>query len=240
MLLLGDCLELMRNIPNKSVDMILTDLPFNTTQAHWDKAIDLKKLWFHYRRIVKESSAIVLFCQQPFTSKLILAAEDIYRYSWVWEKNKASGFLSSKHRPLNNVEEIAVFGLKNPTYYPQMREGTKHTRSHHIRNKKAEVYAVMDNENFKDIDTNLYYPNRILKFAVEHKPQHPTQKPIPLLEYLIKTYSLDGETILDSCCGVGSTLLAAKNLNRKYIGIEIEESYYNIALEKLGLNVRVV
>lgn len=232
--LLGDCLELLRDIPNNSIDMIFTDLPFGTSAARWDTVLDLEKLFFHYRRIIKERSAIVLFCQQPFTTRLISSAIDIYRYSWIWRKNRSTGFLDAKRRPLNSYEEIAVFGLKSPSYYPQMREGKPHTRSHHIRNKKAEVYHDMNNENFKDHTTNLYYPDRILEFPIEIKPKHPTQKPISLLQYLIKTYTNEGDTVLDSCSGSGSTLVAAKLINRNYIGMELDENYYNMSVEWLN------
>lgn len=232
MLLLGDCLELMREIPNNSIDMIFTDLPYGTSPASFDTPLNLEKLWFHYKRIIKKNGAILLFCIQPFTSKLIMSNLEMYRYNWIWRKNKSTGFLDAKRRPLNSYEEIAVFG--NPPYYPQMREGKPHTRSHHIRNKKAEVYHEMDNENFKDHKTTLYYPDRILEFAVEHKPKHPTQKPIPLLQYLIKTYTNEGETVLDSCSGSGSTLMAAKLINRKYIGMELDENYYNMSMERLN------
>lgn len=224
----------MRDIQTRSVDAIITDLPFGTTKAHWDRIIDLDKLWFHYRRIIKEDGAIVLFCQQPFTTKLIGSAMDIYRYSWIWRKNKATGFLNAAIRPLNNIEEIAVFGLKNPNYYPQMRKGALHKNGKQAgkRKKVAQVYGdFADNGLYK---TDLYFPDRILEFANEQNPKHPTQKPQELLQYLIKTYTKEGELVLDSCCGSGSCLIAAKTLNRNFIGIELEREYFELATNELS------
>lgn len=228
---LGDCLEKMKEIDDKSIDLICVDLPFATTNASWDRMIPLNELWVQYERILKDRKPIVLFAAQPFTSKLIVSNPNWYKYSWIWKKNKSTGFLNAKHQPLRNTEDIVVFSSGKTVYNPQMRKGKEHIRGGKSKNTGGEIYNNFSNRT--ETVSDEYYPETVLEFNSESKPVHPTQKPIALMEYLIKTYSNEGDLILDCCAGSGSTLVAAKNLNRRYIGVEKEENYYNICKERL-------
>lgn len=227
----GDCLEIMKNIPDKSVDMVLCDLPFGVTQNSWDIVIPFDKLWNEYHRICKENAAIVLHCQQPFTSHLIISNEKHFKYCWVWYKHYARGFLNAKKQPLKNCEDIAVFYKKQCTYNPQMRKGKLCSKGN--SSKQRGCYG-----NYKPVKTvnDVYYPRTILDFAgcTNSELQHPTQKPVPLLEYLIKTYTNEGETVLDNCMGSGSTGVACVNTGRDFIGIELNEEYFNIAENRIN------
>ena len=226
----ADCLAALREIPSDSVDMILCDLPYGTTACKWDSVIPFDALWEHYERITKPRSAIVLTACQPFTSRLVMSNPDLFRYEWIWEKDNATGFLDAKRRPLNNYESVLVFSKKAPVYYPQMTEGKLHKRgSPHY--KPTEVYSAFTER--KLTKSNLYYPKRIIKFPVERKPSHPTQKPVALMEYLIRTYTLSGETVLDNCAGSGTTGVACMNLNRNFIGIELDREYFSIAEQRI-------
>lgn len=234
-LLCGDCLEVMKDIPNRSVDLILTDLPFNQTRNKWDCMIPLKPLWEQYNRIARENSAIVLFGQGLFTARLILSNERFYRYSLVWDKTSASGFLNAKKMPLRAHEDIVVFYKKLPTYNPQKTTGhpRKVSTARHKRNSvKTTNYGE---HRLTSYDSTERYPISILRFPKDTQKSalHPTQKPVALLEYLIRTYSNEGDVVLDSCAGSGSTLLAAKNTNRSYIGIEVLEEYFKVIKERL-------
>jgi site-specific DNA-methyltransferase (adenine-specific) len=229
---LGDCLDTMKQIDDQSIDMILCDLPYGTTQCKWDSVIPIMALWARYKRIVKKDGAIVLTCQQPFTSHLIMSAASIYRYNWVWRKSKATGFLDAKRRPLNNIEDIAVFSIGASRYFPQMTEGKAHKNGVNTRNKRVEVYnSFVDTPIY---ESNAYYPQRVIEFAVEQKPIHPTQKPVPLFEYLIRTYTNENDLVLDNCIGSGTTAIACINTNRRYIGIEKDEKYYEIANNRIA------
>lgn len=228
----GDCLEIMHNIPDKSIDMILCDLPYGMTNNKWDSVIPLEELWTHYKRIIKDNGAIVLFGCQPFTSKLILSNEKMFRYTLVWEKNKFSDFLNAKRKPLKIHEDICIFYKKQPTYNIQYIPGEPY-----ISWNKPDAVGRQTNYGkhkaniVKNDGTRL--PTTVLKFNRKERPQHPTQKPVDLCEWLIKTYSNEGDTILDNCMGVGTTGLACLNTNRNFIGIELDKKYFDIAYEKI-------
>lgn len=228
-LLHGDCLELMKDIPDGSIDMILCDLPYGTTRNKWDSIIPLEPLWEQYKRIIKDNGAIVLHSQQPFTSKLIMSNSKIYKYSWVWSKSQVSGFLNAKKQPLREHEDICVFYKKQCTYNPQMVKGKmqlKNTGGHSGNYNKFEAQPHYSDE---------YYPKTILDFPLRRfKGGHPTQKPVELAEYLIKTYTNEGETVLDNCMGSGTTGVACMNTNRNFIGIELDEKYFEIAQQRIS------
>lgn len=239
-----DCLEGMQYIDDNTIDMILCDLPYGTTQAKWDSIIPFDKLWNQYLRIIKNNGAIVLFATQPFTSSLIMSNIKMFKYTWVWDKNKPTNFLNAKKQPLRSTEDICVFYNKQPTYNPQLRNKEKKN----IRNTKYENVSYSGlygktienwgyNQN-REIPTDKSYPINLIRFINlgnnGGKRLHPTQKPLDLIEYLINTYSNENDLILDNCCGSGSTLVGAKNLNRKYIGFELDEKYYNIANQRLN------
>lgn len=226
----GDCLELMKDIPDGSVDMILCDLPYGMTRNKWDSVVDLEALWVQYRRIVKQNGAIVLHCMQPFTTRLINSNPKDFRYCWVWDKSQISGFLNAKRRPLVRHEDIAVFYQKQPTYNPQMRKGK-------MRRKGTNGRASTNYNRFEllGVVNDDYYPTSILDFALpRYKDGHPTQKPVPLLEYLIKTYTNPGDVVLDNCMGSGSTGVACVNTKRMFIGMELDKEYYDIAVRRIA------
>jgi len=224
----GDCLIEMKNIKDKSVDMILCDLPYGMTKNSWDIIIPFEKLWYEYNRIIKDNGAIVLFGSQPFTSLMITSNLNMFRYCLVWEKNKFSDFLNSKRKPMKTNEDIAIFYKKQPTYNPQYWYSTPYTRwNTQTAVDKQSNYGI-HKENFVESDGKRL-PTTVLKFNRVERPIHPTQKPIDLLEWLIKTYTNENDIILDNCMGVGSTGIACKNINRKFIGIELEYKYYEIA-----------
>ena len=232
-LLQGDCLELMKDIPDKSIDMILCDLPYGTTKCKWDIVIPFDKLWEQYNRIIKDKGAILLFGSEPFSSKLRISNLRMYKYDWIWKKTKAQGFLNSKKMPLKDYENICVFYKRLPVYNPQgiiygnfqNDRKSKYIKGEDIYGKEKE-FGISHMSNF---------PKQIIEFSnPSGKGQlHPTQKPIELLEYLIKTYTNENDLVLDNCMGSGSTGVACKNLNRNFIGIEKEEKYFNIAKERI-------
>ena len=242
-LLHGDCLELMKEIPNKSVDMILCDLPYGTTQCKWDNLIPFTPLWEQYERVIKDNGAIVLFSAQPFTTDLINSNRKLFRYEIIWEKTTKSGFLDAKKKPLKCHEVICIFYKHRPTYNPIM---TKVKTSQLGKNKKASKAMEQYRTDLKTpyyTDTGERYPTDIIKFSswngalfgkTDKATKHPTQKPVPLLEYLIKTYTNEGDTVLDNCMGSGSTGVACVNLNRNFIGIELKQEYFDIANERIN------
>ena len=227
----GDCLELMQHIPDKSIDMILCDLPYGTTACKWDTIIPLDKLWEQYERVIKDNGAIVLTASQPFTTKLINSNIKNFKYTWVWEKSRFANQMLAKKQPLKIHEDICVFYKKQVNYKPQgLIEINKMTK----QGKK-----ISDNNggglrktSYKQKHTN--YPRTILKYKSVGKTIHPTQKPVALFEYLIKTYTNEGETVLDNCMGSGTTAIACINANRNYIGFELDEGYYNIANNRIA------
>ena len=233
-LLQGDCLELMKNIPDKSIDMILCDLPYGTTHNKWDTIIPFDKLWEQYKRIIKDNGAILLFSQMPFGASLIMSNPKMFRYEWIWEKNQAVGFLNAKKMPLRKHENILVFYKHLPTYNPQgLIKLDEPIQEQGSANRNGKNYGVAD-KSF--IRTHKNYPTDIITFSKD-SGYHPTQKPVDLLEYLIKTYTNEGDLVLDNCMGSGSTGVACVNTNREFIGMELDEKYYKIACERLGVQV---
>lgn len=233
---LGDCLELMpKHIEDKSIDMIFCDLPYGTTRNKWDSVIPLDKLWSEYERVIKDNGAIVLFSAEPFTSVLINSNPKLYRYDLIWDKKLSSGFLNSKRMPLRRHEQIIVFYKKLPTYNPQMETRGK------VRKKGITTETGKHTSNygkFKNTvsENNTYYPTSILEFSNANRKEkvHPTQKPLSLIEYMIKTYTNEGDLILDNTCGSGTTGLGAKNLKRNYIMMEQDPKYFEIAKARVG------
>lgn len=227
----GDCLELMKEIPSKSIDLILCDLPYGTTACKWDSIIPFDKLWEQYNRIIKDNGAIVLFGNEPFSSHLRLSNLKNYKYDWVWDKKRGSNFATVKIRPFNSFENIMVFYKKQPTYNPQMWKSTPYTcKQGYVGEAKQ---TGLHKEDVVTVNNGDRYPLTILTYSKE-TGLHPTQKPVPLLEYLIKTYTNEGDTVLDNCMGSGSTGVACANTNRKFIGYELDSKYFEIAKERLG------
>lgn len=235
---LGDCLDLMAQIPDKSVDMILCDLPYGTTACKWDVIIPFDKLWEQYKRIIKDNGAIVLFGGQPFTSLLIGSNLTQFKYSWVWDKVRPVGVHVSKIRPMQQTEDIVVFGEGKIKYNPQMGKRDKPRKGSKEYGRTSIIGGEVINNGKENTIYTETFPRNLIKFsnASNKNRFHPTQKPVELCEYLIKTYSNEGDLILDNCAGSGSTLVAAKNLNRQFIGIEKEEKYFKIAQERLEKN----
>lgn len=232
----GDCLEIMKDIEDKSIDMILCDLPYGTTACKWDTIISFEPLWEQYNRIIKDNGAIVLFGSEPFSSALRMSNIKNYRYDWVWVKDNHTNFLNIKKQPAKRHELISVFYKKQPTYNPQMWEGKpNHSVGNQLGKKVNREYLGNSFELKEGKKTNLKYPISIVKFnnIARGKNIHPTQKPVALLEYLIKTYTNEGETVLDNCMGSGSTGVACINTNRNFIGIEKDEKYFNIAKNRI-------
>ncbi|MGG2024229.1 site-specific DNA-methyltransferase [Gottfriedia sp. S16(2024)] len=225
----GDCLEVMERIPNESIDMVLCDLPYGTTQNKWDSIICLEQLWKHYDRITKENGAIILTAQTPFDK--ILGASNIknLKYEWIWQKTEATGFLNAKKMPLKNHENILVFYKKTPTYNPQYTEGKPYSY------KKEGITSTNYGESTGTeliVNDGKRHPLTIQTFKKD-KGLHPTQKPVALFEYLIRTYTNEGEVVLDNCIGSGTTAIAAINTGRQFIGIEREPEYVAIANERI-------
>ena len=235
----GDCLELMKNITDKSIDMILCDLPYGTTKCKWDTVIPFEPLWEQYNRIIKDNGAIVLFGQDKFTAKLMLSNEKNHRYNLIWDKVLKTGFLNANRMPLRKHEDICVFYKKLPVYNPQKVIGDK--PSHSSGTKPMSEYQNNNYGKFENVDNskkhgNMKYPTSIIKFEKPHPSicLHPTQKPVALLEYLIKTYTNEGETVLDNCMGSGSTGEACLKTNRNFIGIEQDDKYFDIAYNRIN------
>jgi len=246
-LILGDCLEVMKRIPDGSIDAIICDLPYGTTQNKWDSVIPLDLMWSEYERIIKTNGAIVLFSDSIFTAKLMLSNEKLFRYELVWDKVMASGFLNANRMPMRRHENILLFYKKLPTYNKQMKARSKDV--HSVGNKENYTkdqgkvgksnYGEIKNKKINEIKYfNLKNPDSILEFTKgnnrgKYKKLHPTQKPLDLLEWLVKTYTNENDTILDNTMGSGSTLVACKNLNRNGIGIEKDPQYYAVAVARV-------
>ena len=233
-LLQGDCLELMKNIPDGSVDMILCALPYGTTACKWDTVIPFEPLWEQYNRIIKDNGAIVLFGSEPFSTELRHSNLKMYKYDWIWDKKRGTGFQIVKYKPMVSHENISVFYKKAPTYNPQMREREKPRIS---KNKGTTRQFLCSNgkEYVGEKPLVKKYPITILEFGNNNQKEkvHPTQKPVALLEYLIKTYTNEGDIVLDNCMGSGSTGVAAVNTGRNFIGIELDEEYFEIAKQRI-------
>ena len=233
-LLQGDCLEKMKQIVTGSVDMILTDPPFGTTQNKWDSIIPLEPMWEQLRRIIKPNGAIVMTASQPFTSVLITSNLKMFKYCWTWNKKQSTGFLNAKKQPLRVIEDVCVFYSKQCTYNPLMEvRGKPRNKGGYGKKGGSDNYGRY--EQTKAFN-NEYYPTNLIEIsnAKQKGKVHPTQKPVALMEYLIKTYTNEGETVLDFTMGSGSTGVSCKNLNRDFIGIELDETYFNIAKERIA------
>jgi len=228
----GDCLEVMKDIPDKSVDMILCDLPYGTTACKWDSVIPFKQLWEQYNRLIKDNGAIVLFGSEPFSSYLRMSNIKNYKYDWVWRKSKPTNFLNCKKQPLRTFENVIVFYKKQPTYNPQgLIKGVFINDRPAKRNKSSNIYGSEKGFGYSEFSN---YPTNELNFKNGNNNRlHPTQKPVELLEYLIKTYTNEGETVLDNCMGSGSTGIACKNTGRSFIGIELDQYYFDIARNRI-------
>lgn len=226
-LIQGCCLEKMKEIESGSVDMVLTDPPYGTTACKWDSVIPLEPMWEQLKRIIKFNGAIVMTASQPFTSALIMSNSKMFKYCWYWKKNRATGVFNAKKQPLRNVEEICVFNVKK--YTPQgLIEVNQPSRN---GKKETTVYGKGKTNSYIQKHTN--YPNQFLAFDSVQRVVHPTQKPVPLMEYLIKTYTNEGDRVLDFTMGSGSTGVACKNLNRDFIGIEKDPTYFEIAKKRI-------
>lgn len=233
----GDCLELMKDIPDGSIDMILADLPYGTTALSWDEVIPFEPLWEQYERIIKDNGAIVLTASQPFTSALVMSNLKLFRYDWVWYKTKASNFFFAKKGPMKYHEDVCVFYKRLPTYNPQM------TKAINLDSRKKE--GIYDNKkdgfwgegvkSFRRKETGYRYPQSVQLFNNSDKTNvvHPTQKPVELMEYLIKTYTNEGETVLDNVAGSFTTAIACLNTKRNFIGIELDKNYFKIGSERI-------
>ena len=235
-LIRGDCLEEMRKIPAGSVDLVLCDLPYGTTACKWDSVIPFKPLWEQWERITKQNALIVLFGAEPFSSAVRMSNIKRYRYDWIWKKRYSTGFMNAKKEPLRNYENIMVFYAKKrtkatrPVYNPQMAKGKPY-----INKRKGSVEIYDHVRRLQTVNTGTRYPVQVLEFGRDPDAgYHPTQKPVKLLEYLIKTYTNEGATVLDNCMGSGSTGVACVNTGRNFIGIEKEEKYYTTARERIA------
>jgi len=219
--MIGECLDRMQEIPSGSVDMVMADLPYGTTQNKWDSVIPLEPLWREYRRVCKKNAAIALTASQPFTTKLIGSNMDAFRYCWIWKKSKPTGHLNAKKQPMRNTEDVAVFYMEQCIYNPQ---GTSPTNAVVSRTNRGNYGSCSKTT----VQTVTGYPTTILEFPTENGV-HPTQKPVALMEYLIRTYTNKGETVLDNTMGSGTTGVACINTGRNFIGIERDPEYFKIA-----------
>lgn len=238
----GDCLELMKKLPDKSVDAIICDLPYGTTASYWDKVIPSESLWKQYTRIIKPQGAIALFASGKFTNKLINSQQSLYRYKWIWVKNHSGNFVNAKNRPMTRYEEICIF-----SYGITANTKKANSKMHYNPQGLVEINKVKNNGDSKfgtmagkrpshkktTIQKYTGYPSDVLNFNVVTKTRHPNQKPTDLLEYLVKTYTNKGDTVLDNCMGVGSTGVACVNTERNFIGMELDKEYFDIAEERI-------
>lgn len=237
----GDCLELMKDIPDKSIDMILCDLPYGTTSCKWDSIIPFEPLWEQYERVIKDNGAIVLFAKQPFTSELVRSNLKLFRFELIWEKDKGTDFGNANRKPLNAHENILLFYKKQPTYNKVSFKGEPYKRKNNKTNNHEDLNFKSDNSGTW-INDGLRTPKSVLKFnrvsAGGKKPLHPTEKPIPMLEFFINSYTNEGETILDNCAGSGTTGIACINTNRNYILMEKDLDYFNLINKRIDEHVR--
>ena len=229
----GDCLEVMKSIPSDSIDMILCDLPYGTTQCKWDTIIPFDKLWQEYERIIKPNGAIVLTGAEPFSSLLRLSNLKLYKYDWIWDKIKGMGFLNSKKQPMRNHENVSVFYKKQCVYNPQKTTGHVNKKSVRRSHLQTEIYGDMKKDNV--YESTERFPRSIQEFSLDtqNSSLHPTQKPVALFEYLIKTYTNKGDIVLDNCAGSGTTAIACLNTGRDYILIEQEKKYIDVINDRV-------
>ena len=237
----GDCLEIMKDIPDGSVDMVLTDPPYGTTACKWDSIIPLEPMWEQLKRVIKPNGAIALFGSEPFSSALRMSNIKNYKYDWVWKKNKKTGFMQGKCKPLNDYEIISVFGdfslmaqKFNGVYNPI---GATKVDGRKYSNKRSNDHITGHRKDGETKESYINLPSRIIEINGATKTIHPTQKPVALMEYLIKTYTNEGETVLDFTMGSGTTGVACKNLNRNFIGIELDSEYFKIAEKRINENL---
>ena len=231
-LLQGDCLELLKEVKTNSIDLILADLPYGTTARNkWDVIIPFDPLWDQYMRIIKEHGVIALFGDEPFASELRLSNKKYYRYDWIWIKSNSTGFLNAKKMPLKNTETISIFYKHLPMYNPQMTKGKPYV----TRRRKGKTTTNYGKYQVHPLTINkgTRYPTTTIKFNSVFKTVHSTQKPVDLLQYLIKTYTNEGMLVLDNCMGSGSTGVAAKQLKRNFIGMELDKEYFEIAKQRI-------
>lgn len=224
-----DCLEGMKQIPDGSIDAIICDLPYGTTQNRWDSVIPFDKLWSEYRRVTKPNAAIVLFSQQPFTSALVMSNPQMFRYEWIWQKSRATGHLNAKKMPMKIHENVLIFYNALPTYNPQFTKGDPYVkyRETHSSNYGYQAGVVTVNEGIR-------YPKDIIEFTSETNTIHPTQKPVDLLRYLVLTYTNEGDTVLDNCIGSGTTAIACIKERRHFIGFELSKEYFDKAVRRVN------
>ena len=241
-LLQGDCLELMKDIPDKSVDMILCDPPFGTSACKWDTVIDLEKMWEQYNRVIKKDGAIVLFGSEPFSSILRTSNLEMYKYDWKWEKPSGANFLNFKYQPAKVHEDIMVFGKMatsyskkgNMRYFPQMESGEPYTQKSGKQKQEKNNSTVRSKiDQVVTENKGTRYPRSIQKFNKDKEKLHPTQKPVALFEYLIKTYTNEGDTVLDNCMGSFTTAVACLNTKRSFIGIEKDAHYFQVGRDRV-------
>jgi len=230
----GDCLEWMKEIPDGSVDMILADPPYGTTACKWDTVIDLPLMWEQLKRVIKPNGAIVMTACQPFTSALVMSNPRMFKYDWCWQKPKGTGHLNAKKMPMRDKEDVLVFYSKQATYNPQFLPGDAYREKSGWKNTKGYAGYGADKRTGNNNDGKRF-PKQVIKFGVvERGTVHPTQKPVALMEYLVRTYTHEGETVLDFTMGCGTTGVACKNLGRKFIGIELDQGYFDIAVKRIG------
>lgn len=231
----GDCLELMPELPDQSIDMILADVPYGTTACAWDSIIPLEPMWEQLKRIIKPNGAIVMTASQPFTSKLVMSNIEMFRYEWIWEKNKGSNFQSVKYVPFKEHEDVAIFYKRAPTYNPQkMKRSLAGMSRVKYRMDANDINPITNlKRKARQQSPKIRSPRSIIKFNCE-MGLHPTQKPVALMEYLIRTYTNEGELVLDFTIGSGTTAVAAKRTNRNFIGFELSEEYCEIARKRIA------
>jgi site-specific DNA-methyltransferase (adenine-specific) len=229
-----DLFNVLPAVQEKSIDLILCDLPYGTTQCKWDCRIDLTKLWEQLWRVAKANCPIIMFSSQPFTSTLLVSQIDKFKYEWIWEKSKASNFLDAKKKPLKSHESLLVFCNGKTPYYPQMTNGSSYKAK--PGKKITEVYGAVRDSQFRNDNNGVRYPRSIIYFKTaesEGKPVHPTQKPIDHCRYIIRTYTKEGDLVLDPCIGSGTTAIACLRENRNYIGVEKDDAYFNACGERI-------
>ena len=235
LMLKGDCIDWMKELPNESIDMVLCDLPYGTTQNRWDEVVPFDKLWEQYNRIIKEDGIIVLTASQPFSSMLLMSNREMFKHEWIWIKNKGSNFANTVREPFKEHEHVLIFANKKWTYNKQMQErtgsGLARVKYDFMNETKSDNYRKFERKGRRTVP-KLRVPASIQKFNTE-QGLHPTQKPVALMEYLIKTYTNEGDLVLDNCMGSGTAGVACKNLNRDFIGIELDEKYFKIAKERI-------
>ncbi|MGJ5009971.1 DNA-methyltransferase [Bradyrhizobium oligotrophicum] len=229
-LLHGDCLDLMHSIPEGSIDLILCDLPYGTTQNSWDSVLPLDAIWLSYRRIIKPNSAIVLTASQPFSSALVMSNHNEFKYQWVWVKTKITGVLNAKRMPVRKHEQVLVFSPGKPIYIAQGLIPANITRRDKVRHS-SDNYGKRGGKEYVQEWTN--WPRDVLEVPSEGKTVHPTQKPVALMEYLIRTYTNEGDVVLDNCMGSGTTGVACVNTGRRFIGMERDAGYFKIASDRI-------